>query len=217
MKSTVAYTLLIGLILFVLAACGSGYSVDYSSMDFPAYSKKNRAFTDSVLRAEERIHQIGFDKKLHAKTDRKKYLLGEEIVLTVVNNTGQIEYFYPSEAESKRSLESFLIDDEELKKLYRKAVVSEGNGLLGGISYSDPCLIGLHLSGSNSATVSELGFEGFDQPLESGKTMVFNVKMPQRTGHYYFLIKRYSHDSDGIGLWGANQFIYSNLFEIVEK
>nr|WP_294859755.1 hypothetical protein [uncultured Fluviicola sp.] len=213
MKNTLIYCILIGFILFVLSACSDAYSVDYSSLDFPPTSKKDQTFIDSTLKA----NQLGSDKKLHAQTDRKKYRIDEEITLTVVNNTGKTVYIYPSDVESKCSLATFSYDDKELKKLYLKAVISEDNGLLGGMSYLDPCFIGLHLSGSNSATVSKLGFEGFDQPLESGKKLVFNVKMPKRAGHYYFLIKKYSHGPDKIGYWGYNQFIYSNAFEILDK
>jgi hypothetical protein len=191
--------------------------VDYRSLDFPSKSKKDQPFIDSLMKAEKQIHKIAFDKKLQAQTDQKKYHLGEEITLTVVNNTDKTEYFYPSASESKRALEAYDYNPEDLKKLYLKVVISKENGLLGGMSYFDPSFIGLHLSGSNSDAVSKLGYKGFDQPLKSGKSFTFKVKMPKRAGQYYFQIKRYSHGTNEIGFWGANQFIYSNTFEILEK
>jgi hypothetical protein len=100
------------------------------------------------------------------------------------------------------------------KENYKKSLVSKDPGILGAVNYSDPGLVFLIIGGANSIISSEFGVEGFDEPLKTGEEMVFNIKMPQREGHYAVMIRRYSHNPKSIGFWGASSYLYSNVFEI---
>jgi hypothetical protein len=204
-------------ILIVFIWWNKNYSVDFNSIDFPPVSTQNKAFIDSVLKNDQEFYWRSFDKYLKAETNQKKYSPGEEVILTITNKTDKIEYFYPSDKESASILESLTINNAASVKAFEKAIVSKSDGILGSISYSDPSLVYLYLSGANVNVASKLGFNGFSESLKSGDKMIFQVKMPDRVGIYRILIGRFSHGSNRIGFWGANLFIISNTFEILQR
>ena len=207
--------MLLSILLMFLFRRNSVYSADFTSLKFPPASTKSKDFVDSILKAKTPMNY--FEDKLTLLTDHKKYAMGEIVELTITNNTGKTDYFYPSEEESNRILELMKIptyNDKAYQEAFKKSFISKANGIRGSISYSDPSLLGLSFMGENPLLASEFGFEGFDDPLESGDKMVFQMKLPRRPGFYYFTIPRFSHDGKNPDFWGSNRFISSNVFEI---
>ena len=207
--------MIVSIIGIVVYTMNRDYYLDYTSLDFPPASTKSNQFIDSVLRTVNERRTNLFDKSLTFTTDRKKYKIGEEIELTVTNNTGETEYFYPSDEESARSLD--LPINKRYEEAFKKSLVSKRDGIRGEVHYSDPCLIDLFLCGENSLVASKYGFEGFEKPLKSGEKLVFQIKLPERPGFYDFVLVRFSYDKKGIGYWGANRFIHSTIFEITNE
>ncbi|MGV3611888.1 MAG: hypothetical protein ACO1N0_13110 [Fluviicola sp.] len=207
--------MLLSILLMFLFRRNSVYSADFTSLKFPPASTKSKDFVDSILKAEKPVNIFG--KELKIVTDRKKYGIGEEVELTITNNTGKTEYFYPSDEESNRILElmkNSTYNDKAFEEAAKNSFISKANGIHGDILYDDPSFLSLSIWGENTLVASKYGIEGFDDPLKSGDKMVFHIKMPKRPGFYYFVVPRFSHDSKSIGYAGANRFIPSNVFEI---
>lgn len=203
--------ILLSILLLFFFRSNSDYSVDFTSLKFPPASTRNKTFVDSILKAEKQVNLFG--EKLTLVTDHTKYAVGEEVELTITNNTGKTEYFYPGDQESARILALPLLNTANAKAA-KNSFISKANGIRGDIFYSDPSFLSLSLWGENPLVASKYGMEGFDDPLESGDKMMFHIKMPKRPGFYCFVVPRFSHDSEDIGYWGANRFIPSNVFEI---
>ncbi len=204
--------------LFGLVSCSGGYAVDFSAIDFPGTSKLDKDGIDSVLKAQHAGFIEEPDDSVKVGTDRKIYHFGEEVILSVTNNSSEIQYFYEANEDSKRYFDAFPDLSKSKKEEYEKKLISKDPGIMGVVYYQDPCLINLRIDGMNSVVGSKLGLEGFDKPLNPGESMTFNVKMPRRPGYYRFLITR--HTAFGKSpLWefGSKLYIISNSFEIVDK
>lgn len=217
MRDTFLPLALIVLSLSYLTACNDGYSIDFSSKEFPGTSKLSKTEKDSLLRAEDAYYKTRFDKNLKAETDRMKYLVGEEIILTVVNNTKETEYFCESKESSQNHFDAFPNVYKSDQENYLNGLVSKNPGIIGKLYFNDPLLIGLYLEGTNAVVASKIGFEAFDQPLDPGEKMSFRITMPKRAGYYRCLIRRYSPDSPQTWTYGMDPFIVSNTFEILAK
>lgn len=201
--------------LCFLASCSNSYSVDFRKIHFPGRSQLDKAAQDSILKMEQAHAHRRSDDSLFAATDRKIYHSGEEVTLKIVNNGTRTVYFYESDEETQRRLntlpDSFLPRIKDL----RKALISDNPAIIGAVVYSDPCFVSIYLGGVNKMLAEKLGAEAFEDPLKPGETMVFKVTMPERPGRYCFRLTRQNHEP--FGLWGLNRELVSNTFEVVEK
>lgn len=198
------------LTFLMLTACGDrSYPVDFSSREFPEIREEMNVEADLELYREiERYSNHSSDVK--AETDKKTYRAGEEVVLTIHNNSQSTEYFYPSDEQVKRR--ETLIHS---KSLYLKSLVSKDPAIHGDLMFHDARLVFLVLEGTNSLESSEYGMDGMNESLDPGEKMVFRIKMPKRQGRYIVSLMRFSPGPENFP-FGANAFIQSNVFEVVK-
>lgn len=202
-------------LLLILISCGKAdYELDFSNLDFPENSRSNDASLDSILELNNKLSVYSSGEDYTCQTDKTVYLVGEEITLTVKNNTSFPLYFFPDEMEGARS-RMFLPDD--YKESFKKNLVSQNPAITGFVMSSSPSFVCLYFGGIDEFIASEMGLNAFKEPLEAGKSMTFQIVMPDRTGHYQFSIARYAHEPEGFGLWGLNNFLMSNTFQIVDQ
>lgn len=201
-----------------LVSCSGGYSVDFNAIHFPGASKLNKYQIDSVLKAQHAEFIEEPDDSVKAGTDRKTYHFGEEVVLSVTNNSSEIQYFYEANEDSKSYFDAFPGMSKSKKEEYQNKLISKDPAIMGVVYYPDPCFINLRIDGMNSVIGSKLGLEGFDKPLNPGESMTFNVKMPRRAGYYRFLMTRHTpYGKSALWEFGSKLYIISNSFEIVDK
>jgi hypothetical protein len=206
----------ISLILTLTISCTSiQYEINFQNIDFPEKlintdSKNSNFYSESNL-----------SKATNCKTELAIYNFGEVIQLTIKNSTKDTVYFFPDEQESngkdqnyqyRDSLSTPKIDD------LKKELISENPAIKGVIHHESASLSILEIYSINQITASKLGYNTFHTPLPPGKTMTFNVKMPNESGHYRFFIQKFDHNiNDDNVLWGIHRYYVSNSFEIVKN
>ncbi len=207
-------------ILFLIVSCDSGdYSLDFTSMEFPKGSTLEKSAVDSIVLAEEELYTFYRTVDYYrCETDKETYRCGEKITLTLENTGSDTLYLFPGEMEAAQMHYQFSFADEEtLEEELEKQLVSEDPAILGLLTYKHSCFINLHFAGFNRLTASELGYDAFEQPLNPKEKMIFSVTMPDRVGHYRFVLSSYDQRISGLGLWGMNRILVSNSFEIMDE
>jgi len=212
------YSFLISVLFLFLSCQSDEISLDFTNLEFPENIQSSGL--DSSISEYESWVELSESGGIYCFTDKEIYSPGEEITLTIENRTADIiEYYYPSEMEVSKQLnllEMMNISDDMLKTELDKQLVSTSPAMQGQLSYSDPGFIHFMIDAVDRISAEKMGYDNFESPLEAGKSLVFKISLPKRTGWYSFMLIRHSHDGDGIGLWGLNKFVYSNVFEIKE-
>jgi len=205
MKITGSFVLLA---LLGLTSCSgrSTYSVDFSALQFPEIKQEKNLKKDSALQVELERFSRGFSDDLKSLTNKRRYKIGEEIILTISNQGQSTEYFYPSDEQMKKQ--------RSRKSTYPLYFVSKDPGIQGRVFFNDSRLVYLVLQGANSLEASEHEIDGFDDVLETGEKMVFKIKMPKRPGKYLVSTVRYFHDKPD-PFYERNGHLRSNIFEVV--
>jgi hypothetical protein len=197
--------------LIVLFSCNQyDYTLDFRKQEFPEISNYNKKTSDSLIKEDDHFMKIYESSGLFCTTDKKKYKVGDEVILTLENKTNdEIIYIFPSLYESKRFF--FLQNEKEIKEIKSK-LVSENPAIIGysGPAFPNTNYFHLFVSGLNTKVAELLGLTGFDDALEPGEKITFKVYPPEQKGFYRFMFKRYV----GKSIWGLGSFWCSNAFEI---
>jgi hypothetical protein len=210
---------LISLILIISISCNrTEYKIDYQQINFPEEFMISDSALNALSKNEQFFSESFLSKSAICSTEKESYSFGETIVLFVKNNTKDTVYFFPNEIESKHK--HYVYMDPLMnpsKNDFKKELISEKPAIIGVALREATSFTSLHIYAVNQFTAVELGFEVFLQPLAPGKKMTFNVKMPNKPGHYRFFIHKFSHDPNGKDLWGSDRFFVSNSFDILSK
>ena len=196
-------------ILLIGCTKSSEYKLNFSKIVLPENSNLQGYALDAVLAEDENYSSNFLYENCKLETDKTIYKPGEQIILTVENNTGKPMYFYPKEASD--DADYYLVEDAG-KAHYKSYLVSENPAFVTNVTYPDPAVLHLLFKAVNEKTAADLGCDSFKEPLSSGNKIIFMVTLPERAGFYRFGIQRYSHNpSQEVP---DNGLIYSNLFQV---
>lgn len=193
--------------------------LDFNGFDFPQTETADLEHLDSIL-SEHKTHvQLSESDGIYCYTDKTEYALGEQVILTIENNSKEItEFLYPGimeDAKQLMNLEMMNRSIDQLKDEFDKVLISKNPAFVGQVSYSNPAFVYLMIDAMGKSTADKFGYDHFGKALKPGEKMVFQVDLPNRAGFYSFLFVKHSHDPNNQEIWGLNKFIYySNAFEV---
>ncbi|MCB0478641.1 MAG: hypothetical protein KDC84_10780 [Crocinitomicaceae bacterium] len=208
------------LILLSIIGCSSEDLVlDFSNLEIPKSRINFEEPLDSSIASIESQYEIVKRWGYYMETDKKMYTVGEQVRLTLYNKASEEaveEFLYPSKEESERLMLSFSMynQEEELIQGIKEKLVSTEPAILGDIFISNENFYILTFTGLPNNMAKKIGVEAYEKSILPGQQLTFNIIPPQKPGFYVIYIFRHDHSGNGVGVWGLNKSVMSNVFEI---
>ena len=193
--------------------------LDFSHLPKPEITWELDEPVDSAISFAE--YQFETKKKwgCYMETNKEVYELGEEIELTLINKDVEDAtpvYLYPTDEEAMRQILAYkLIDKKGIpKEDFDQNVISKNPLVVGYFMAGHHDFYSLHFYGLPNVVAKEYGYEPYEKVVMPGESLKFRIQPPEVKGTYVIYVSQFSHDKDGIGVWGMNKYVSSNLFEI---
>lgn len=213
------------LIVFIfLNSCKDDSIVlDFSHFEKPKITWELTHSKDTLLASIRHQFRLNKEWGTYLESDKTIYELGEAIEITLYNedrNDAVAIQLHPSDQEALRPfIAYYLLEDGADKKIRNipkekldKQVLSTNPLYCGSYGVLHYNFYSLTFYGLPDIVAKEFGYEGVDMVIKPGDEIKFRIIPPKVPGQYVVYAMKYS--DKGIGAWGINKMIVSNLFEI---